>query len=142
MLNGIPELASQYSGLGIKCEVSIQVKSMDDLRLTLRNVQFSHVNGRLDIYENSGYTGNNWRHVVLPPFTPAPESIKQLLSMPISFSVKDGEIKAVTVSGAEEQWSLNFKKALVVLFQTKMEKSSLDLEMNTVSFYYLHKIPY
>jgi hypothetical protein len=133
ILSGMPELSSShFSGVGIKCDVSIQVKSMEDLRLTLRNVRFSHVNGPLATTESTGYTGANWRTLVLPGFTPASQDVKQLLSMPLSFSVRDGEIKAVTVSGAEQQWSLNFKKALVVMFQTKMEKSSLDLEMNTI----------
>jgi len=133
MLTGIPGLAPQYSGIGIKAVVALQVKSLDDLRLTLRNVQFTKVNTELTAPVNSGVEGFNWRNLVLPAFEPVTAELKTLLETPVVFSVRDGEIKSLIVSGSELEWSLNFKKALVVLFQTKMERSALDLELNTIS---------
>ncbi|CAB4065638.1 E2F4_5 [Lepeophtheirus salmonis] len=135
LLSGIPGLRPHFSGIGIETEVHLQVKSLEDIRLNLRQVNYTQVNGPLSPglpHVTSSYEGSNWRYVLLPQFTQAPIDIKKLLKVPITFAIHDGEIKTITVSGTEQEWSLNFKKALVALFQTKMETSTLDLEMNTI----------
>ena len=59
---------------------------------------------------------------------------KQILAKPIEFVVAcDGAIRKVVVSKNEPEWSINFKKALLVLFQTKVDTYNIQLEQNRVS---------
>ena len=58
-----------------------------------------------------------------------------ILSKPIMFSVSNGEIHSAKVSKDEPVWSVNFKKALALQFQTKWEvshKIQEDQETNRV----------
>ena len=47
------------------------------------------------------------------------------LSKPFVFSMTNGEIHSAKISRDEPMWSANFKKALALQFQTKIEVSSL-----------------
>ena len=48
------------------------------------------------------------------------------LSKPFVFSMTNGEIHSAKISRDEPMWSANFKKALALQFQTKIEVSSLN----------------
>ena len=63
-----------------------------------------------------------------------PAEHAQVLANPVEFVVAcDGSVRQVTVSRQEPEWSLNFKKALVVLFQSTVDTYSMELEQNRVS---------
>ena len=63
-----------------------------------------------------------------------PAEHAQILANPVEFVVAcDGSVRQVTVSRQEPEWSLNFKKALVVLFQSTVDTYSMELEQNRVS---------
>ena len=63
-----------------------------------------------------------------------PSSHEQILAKPVEFVVAcDGAVRELTVSRDEPEWSLNFKKALVVLFQSTVDTYSIELEQNRVS---------
>ena len=63
-----------------------------------------------------------------------PSAYEQILAKPVEFVVAcDGAVRELTVSRDEPEWSLNFKKALVVLFQSTVDTYSIELEQNRVS---------
>ena len=63
-----------------------------------------------------------------------PAEHAQILAKPIEFVIRcNGAVREVIVSKDEPEWSINFKKALVVLFQTKVDSYSWELEENRVS---------
>ena len=63
-----------------------------------------------------------------------PSQYEQILSVPVEFVMAcNGKVREITVSKDEPEWSLNFKKALVVLFQTTVDTYSIELEQNRVS---------
>ena len=63
-----------------------------------------------------------------------PSQYEQILSVPVEFVMAcNGAIREITVSKDEPEWSLNFKKALVVLFQSTVDTYSIELEQNRVS---------
>ncbi len=63
-----------------------------------------------------------------------PEEFTRTLESPVVFRMTEsGEVKTITVSRDEPEWSVNFKKAIVLLFQTKFENTGRDLDENTVS---------
>lgn len=69
-----------------------------------------------------------------------PAEHAQILANPVEFVVAcDGSVRQVTVSRQEPEWSLNFKKALVVLFQSTVDTYSMELEQNRVSRIFLIK---
>merc|ERR1711899_261495 len=62
----------------------------------------------------------------------APE-IKAILEKPIIIEIIQGEIRNAKISGAEPEWSVNMKKALALLFQTKIDSASwLPTEENQI----------
>ena len=63
-----------------------------------------------------------------------PSKYEKILSMPVEFVMAcNGAVREITVSRDEPEWSLNFKKALVVLFQSTVDTYSIELEQNRVS---------
>ena len=67
-----------------------------------------------------------------------PSQYAQILSKPVEFIMAcDGAVREVVVSRDEPEWSLNFKKALIALFQSTVDTYSIELEQNRVSFYHL-----
>ena len=146
LLTGIPELASQYTGLGIQCSVRLQVQEPNKFAMKIEHAQFSKVNDVLRSGSSSSGSSsssssvgggssdeeNNWRNLELPSYQPMPEESARFLSMPTIFEINEsGAVKEVTLSKEEPEWSVNFKKALIVLFQTKTREGS-SLESNTV----------
>ena len=63
-----------------------------------------------------------------------PATYAQLLAKPVEVVIScNGAIREVAVSRDDQKWSINFKKALVVLFQAKIDSYSIELEENRVS---------
>ncbi len=49
MLSGLPELATHYSGLGIRCTVKLQVVQDNEYRIQVTDGQYSKVNDQLQV---------------------------------------------------------------------------------------------
>jgi len=135
LLTGIPSLASQYSGLGIESTVVVSVREPTRLHLVISEPKFVRVNEVLAPEEEAVYEGTNWRRVRLPSLEVVPEEYKTILAKPVVIELTpSGEIGKVTVSKAEPEWSVNYKKGIVSLFQIKMDTSSIQLEENRIHF--------
>ena len=80
-----------------------------------------------------GRDGQNWRELYLPEMTEVDTEIRRLLEQPIVFELYNGEIRQAKISRQEPEWSVNFKKALALLFQTKVDSSAWQPEGNHVS---------
>ena len=132
----MPELASHYSGIGINATVLIDVLAPNRLQLSLEQPKFAKINERLDARMNSmdGRDGQNWRELYLPEMTEVDAELRSLLEQPIVVELVRGEIRQARISREEPEWSVNFKKALALLFQTKVDSSSWLAEGNHVSF--------
>merc|ERR1711962_1813636 len=127
LMSGIPELANQYSGLAINATVGLIAKSQTTLSLVVSAPKFVKINDVLNSEESvpSTYGGTNWRRMVLPEMLEVPEEFKRILAMPVLVELggETGAIRAVKVSKSEPEWSVNYKKGIVSLFQVKMESS-------------------
>merc|ERR1711973_716337 len=127
LMSGIPELANQYSGLAINATVGLIAKSQTTLSLVVSAPKFVKINDVLNSEETvpSTYGGTNWRRMVLPEMLEVPEEFKRILAMPVLVELdgETGAIRAVKVSKSEPEWSVNYKKGIVSLFQVKMESS-------------------
>ena len=79
--------------------------------------------------------------MVLPEMLEVPEEFKRILAMPVLVELdgETGAIRAVKVSKSEPEWSVNYKKGIVSLFQVKME-SSLSSNMVSISLH-IHVLP-
>ena len=55
-----------------------------------------------------------------------------ILSKPILFAMTNGEIHSAKISKEEPVWSVNFKKALALQFQTKYDVSLSEEEENNM----------
>ena len=135
LLIGMPELASHYSGIGINATVLIDVLAPNRLQLSLEQPKFAKINERLDARMNSmdGRDGQNWRELYLPEMTEVDAELRSLLEQPIVVELVRGEIRQARISREEPEWSVNFKKALALLFQAKVDSSSWLAEGNHVS---------
>merc|ERR1712131_554707 len=127
LMSGIPELANQYSGLAINATVGLIAKSQTTLSLVVSAPKFVKINDVLNSEETvpSTYGGTNWRRMVLPEMLEVPEEFKRILAMPVLVELdgETGAIRAVKVSKSVPEWSVNYKKGIVSLFQVKMESS-------------------
>ena len=108
--------------------------------MKIENAQYSKVNNVLNSGEGSvhGSSGNfeesNWRNLQLPSYEQVSGESAQMLGMTTLFSMgQGGIIEHITMSKDEPEWSVNFKKAIVVLFQTQNSHGASALETNTVS---------
>ena len=62
-----------------------------------------------------------------------PSEYQQMLAKPVEFVMAcNGAVREVIVSNDEPEWSINFKKALIVQFQTKVDSYSVELQQNRV----------
>lgn len=115
----------------------------------VRDASYTRVNQQLSPYEGGargpaapgigigGYSGayeaSNWRNLQLPGFSSVPSETARYLGQTTVFSVgASGAVEGVTVSRDEPEWAVNFKKALVVLFQTKTREGGFNFESNMV----------
>ena len=72
LLTGLPDLAAQYSGIGIKATVKVYVKRPEVLVLEIKTPKYVDVNQVLHPKHNSYDTSDtinewNWRNLNLPP---------------------------------------------------------------------------
>lgn len=127
-MSGLPELAQHYSGLGLKCKVELQVDTQNLFGLKITHPEFVRINGVLEGQEQEVVAQDNWRKLKLPTFSEVPEELKRILMEPVVFKYGEetGDFEYVLIDQTEPEWSVNFKKALIVLLQTKLqtEKSS------------------
>jgi len=136
LLTGIPALANQYSGLGINATVQVSVRDPTHLHLVVTQPKFVKVNDVLVPSEEETvvptYDGTNWRRIRLPALEAVPEEFRQILAKPVvvELTPTTGEIAKVIVSKTEPEWSVNYKKGIVSLFQIKMDSTSIQLDEN------------
>lgn len=135
LLTGFPKLASHYSGIGMRAQIIVKVQESDRLVLSIHEPEYVRINNVLRPKENQtvsyGIEGTNWRNLELPPMEQIPQEHKQLLARPLIIRLSfSGEIKEVIVSKDEPEWVINFKKGIALLFQTKIDKYSRELEEN------------
>jgi len=124
MLTGIPELADVYTGIAINCSVHIRSVSRDSnsYLLAVRNPKFVRINDELVPASRPGVT--NWRELRLPELQEVSGEYQKYLSQPMMFTMTNGEITSAKISKNEPVWCVNFKKALALQFQAKMDVSS------------------
>merc|ERR1712223_628246 len=125
LLTGIPELASaHFSGVGIKCRLSLIVTRTGRIVLQIKEAEFARVNDELKSL-TGGQEGNNWRFLPLTGYQRVPSESMQMLSKPTPFEVSEsGKVSSIRLSHDEPEWSINFKKALIALFQTGLGHTS------------------
>ena len=76
----------------------------------------------LPIIVPSTYEGTNWRRVKLPEMVEVPAEFKKILAIPVVVELGvTGEVVKMVISKNEPEWSVNFKKGIVSLFQVKVE---------------------
>ena len=136
LVTGLPQLAPHYSGVGLKATVLVDVLAQNKLQISLENPSYARVNQRLEarLHSMDGLDGANWRELILPQMTPVEPAIKLILEQPIVVEMchRHGEFREAKVSATEPMWSINLKKALAVLFQTKFDTASWLPEVNQV----------
>merc|ERR1719305_1180261 len=125
LLTGIPELSSHhFSGLGIKCKLSLTVTRSGRIVLHIKDAEYARVNNELRP-ETGDQVGHNWRYLPLTGYQAVPTESMRMLSRPTPFEISEsGKVSSIRVSHDEAEWSINFKKALVALFQTGMGEAS------------------
>ena len=70
-------------------------------------------------------SGHNWRFLPVTGYQAVPSESMRMLSKPTPFEVSEsGKVSSIRVSTDEPEWSINFKKALVALFQTAIGEAS------------------
>jgi len=126
LMTGIPALANQYSGLGINATVSLISKTPTTFGLIVSSPKFVKINDVLSPVEDSvpsTYEGTNWRRVKLPEMVEVPAEFKKILASPVTVDLdaETGEVVKMVISKNEPEWSVNFKKGIISLFQIKME---------------------
>ena len=83
--------------------------------------------------ETVSTTQSNWRNVRLPAYTPVTGEALRQLSMPVGFELRgDGQFQDIVVDTQDGDWSLNFKKAVAALFQTKSIQLNNGVHTNQV----------
>lgn len=121
LLTGLPELAERhFSGMAIQCQVHLTAHDENLVTLRVVNPKYARVN---DVLEQSSadQEGRNWRYLNLPGYQPVPDQTRRMLANPTVFRLApdSGRVESLTMSAEELEWSQNFKKALIVLFQTQ-----------------------
>ena len=119
ILTGIPELEDVFSGMAIDASVIVQAGSnpnpfANNYKIALKDVKIKNFNEKLQ-----GPKPLNWRRVETPSTSPVPEEFKAHLEAPIEVQLENGEVRRMTVSAEEPEWSINFKKALVAAVKMK-----------------------
>jgi len=129
IVNGIPQLNSQYAGLTIQAKVILQAKGSQTYKLAVKNVRSTKFNEKFTGPESQGW--ENWRQLRTPEGQQIPSELSSMLEQPIEFSMVNGEVRHVQVSEHEPEWSVNFKKSLVSLIKVHTP-SGQDLSINSI----------
>ena len=111
--SGIPGLQSQWSALGLKMKVTIQVPTTNNLYFKLDNVQ----QGEL----KNVYTYEPWRKHFNLQYSQV-QQYQQELSKVFKVELNGGVIRKITTSQGEPIWVVNIKKSIAQLFQLDMQK--------------------
>merc|ERR1712029_665708 len=144
LMTGIPALANQYSGLGINATVSLVSKTPTTFGIVVSSPKFVKINDVLTpVQDNipSTYEGTNWRRLQLPEMVEVPAEFKKILAEPVvvELSGETGEVIKMVISKNEPEWSANFKKGIVSLFQVKMESG---VSTNMIEKPTIESLPY
>nr|ALO75637.1 vitellogenin 2 [Tigriopus kingsejongensis] len=131
-VTGFPGLATEYSGLGLECNVNLAVQSTTKFSLSVKECSYVRISDKL--HSTGTDDSKNWRFIELPTFSTVPEEFARYLEIPTVFNIEreTGEFKSLTVSGDEPEWCINYKKALVSLVQTKIQDSRSAVETNRI----------
>ncbi|XP_043239588.1 vitellogenin-1-like [Amphibalanus amphitrite] len=111
--SGIPGIQSQWSALGMKMKVTVQVPTAGNLFFKLENVQ----QGEL----KNTYTQQPWRKSFSLPYSPV-QQYQQELSKVFKVELNGGVIRKIITSGEEPIWVVNIKKSIAQMFQLDMQK--------------------
>merc|ERR1712038_1130646 len=125
LLTGIPELSSNHlSGIGIRSKLTLTVVRSGRIVLHIKDGEYARVNNELHPLTGD-QVGHNWRNLVIDGYQPIPTESMRMLSKPTLFEISEsGKVSSVRMSEEEAEWSINFKKALVALFQTGVGEAS------------------
>ena len=136
MMTGIPELDSTFAGLALQGKVVLQATQQHSYKLQMKDIKFGTFNDHL-----TGPEPKNWRSVEVEtsvnifmcpknifcpvePSTPLTGEYKQMLEIPVEFSVQEGELTSLKVSQQEPKWSVNMKKAIVSSLKIQLPQQS------------------
>merc|ERR1712223_2165688 len=124
LLTGIPELSSHhFSGIGIRAKLSLTVTRFGRIVLHIKDADYARVNDELKP-ETGDQVGHNWRYLNIDGYKPVPTESMRMLSKPTLFEISEsGKVSSLRISEEEAEWSINFKKALVALFQTGLDEA-------------------
>merc|ERR1712223_1943508 len=124
LLTGIPELSSHHlSGIGIKSKLTLTVVRAGRIVLHIKEAEYARVNNELKPV-TADQVGHNWRHLGISGYQPIPTESMTMLSKPTLFEISEsGKVSSLRISEEEAEWSINFKKALVALFQTGLDEA-------------------
>ena len=112
----------------------LQVRESDTFVLSVKNPKYTKVDQRLQRSDDDDISAENWRELRIPESQNSiSEELVSVLAQPIVFTVSEGEIRSAKVVRDEPVWSVNFKKALALQLQTKLNDTPRELEDNTVS---------
>merc|ERR1712038_966156 len=125
LLTGIPELSAHHlSGIGIRSKLTLTVVRSGRIVLHIKDGEYARVNNELHPLTGD-QVGHNWRHLGISGYQPIPTESMTMLSKPTLFEISEsGKVSSVRMSEEEAEWSINFKKALVALFQTGVGEAS------------------
>merc|ERR1712223_1010083 len=125
LLTGSPELSSHhFSGIGIRAKLSLTVTRFGRIVLHIKDADYARVNDELKP-ETGDQVGHNWRYLNIDGYKPVPTESMRMLSKPTLFEISEsGKVSSLRISEEEAEWSINFKKALVALFQTGVGEAS------------------
>merc|ERR1712117_508252 len=125
LLTSIPELSSHHlSGIGIKSKLTLTVVRSGRIVLHIKDAEYARVNDELNPVTGD-QVGHNWRYLPISGYQPIPTESMRVLSKRTLFAISEsGKVSSVRMSEEEAEWSINFKKALVTLFQTGVGEAS------------------
>lgn len=147
LLTGLPELATQYAGVGIKAKVHVVVlncQSGGPLRFSIKltEVQYVRVNDKLHPNDGPSTQGSgsgveeNWRNLPLGTYEDLPSDFSRWVNEPTQVTMKgNGEFEHMVVGEQEPEWSINLKKGLIALFQTRFNQGgnvNAEVQSNTL----------
>jgi len=113
LMTGIPEISSQYSGMGLKATLLVQAPAADVLMFKLRDTMMAELrNKQVDLPWHESFP-MDWQPVT---------EVKQLLEQPWKVTLQKGKILELVVGGNEPENMVNIKKAIVQRWQMSMQK--------------------
>ena len=113
-----------------------------EYRLRVSGAKYAKVNGELQAEGTD--LSRNWRQIGLPQYVELPQNVLRHLEHTTILKLNPGSssssgkmlFESLTVSGEEPEWSVNFKKALVVLFTVRTSEPYSRISENFVSTTY------